>query len=106
TAPTATTVSANPATTNTATAVQLTATTIAPNNTIGVGPTGMMTFSANGSAIGTVAVVPTASSSVSNGPYSAPSATATLSHTFASTGNYMVTAAYSGDSNYVSSTSG
>jgi subtilase family serine protease len=61
----------------------------------GVGPTGTITFTSAGSALGTAPVQGTAASST------APATgTATFAATFATTGLKKVTATYSGDSNY------
>src|SRR5208282_2584110 len=107
-APTTTTVSANPTTTTTITPVQLTAMITTTTGSIGNGPPGMVTFSASViGTLGTATIVPTASSSVSNGPYTTPFGTATLTYPFGTMGNYSVTAAYtSGDLNYMGSSSG
>ncbi len=83
------------------TSVTLTA-TIATQSS-GAGPTGMVQFSVGGTALGSaVAVVPTAAANLnSSSPLTPAFATATLSHTFATSGSVTVTATYtSGDGNY------
>ena len=80
---------------STATAVTLTATLVANGPSA---PTGTITFLANGKAIGTP-------QSVTNlGTTAAPAYGATLSNTFTTAGTYTITATYSGDSYFKSST--
>jgi hypothetical protein len=67
------------------TAVTLTATVNSSGS-----PTGTVTFFANGTAIGT--------------PQTVTNGVATLSYTFATPGNYVITATYSGDSYFTTST--
>jgi hypothetical protein len=70
----------------------------------GLGPTGTVTFYANGTAIGgTLSVVP-----ISGGPTSFASALVNLvsnTKVFPTAGSYTITASYGGDSNYGASTS-
>ena len=88
---------AKPATLTSTTALATSLATATPGAAItltasvfGTNPTGSVSFSANGNALGTEAVV--------NG-------TATLPTSFANTGSYSVTATYEGDSNNTASTS-
>lgn len=88
---------AKPATLTSTTALATSLATATPGAAIaltasvfGTNPTGSVSFSANGNALGTEAVV--------NG-------TATLPTSFANTGSYSVTATYEGDSNNTVSTS-
>ena len=69
---------------------------VAPYTVYGVTPSGTVTFYANGSPLnGTV--------TYSTGGSPVPTLTATLQYTFPASGNYAVTASYSGDANYSSS---
>jgi len=101
-AATTTSVAAAPSTgITTSTSVTLTATIGTQSS--GAGPTGMVTFSIGGTALGSaVAVVPTAAANLnSSSPLIPAFATATLSHTFTTSGSVTVTATYtSGDGNY------
>jgi hypothetical protein len=88
---------AKPAPLTTTTALQTSLATANPGAAItlnasvfGTNPTGSVSFSANGIALGTEAVV---------------DGTAALATSFANTGSYSVTAAYEGDSNNTASTS-
>ncbi len=88
---------AKPAPLTSTTALQTSLATATPGTSItftasvfGTSPTGSVSFSANGNALGTEAVA--------NG-------TAVLATSFADTGSYSVTATYSGDSNNTASTS-
>ena len=95
---TTTGVGAAPATATTSQTVTLTATVVAPTSN-GAGPTGTVTFSANGSAIsGTPTYVSTPLSSTAF-----PTLTATLTTTFSTTGTKSITASYVGDTNYTAS---
>jgi len=68
---------------------------VAPYNTLGAAPSGTVTFSANGSPLsGTVTY------SSAGPPF--PNLGATLTYTFTASGNYTISAAYSGDTNYAS----
>lgn len=103
--PTEASVTASATTTTTVTPVTLTAYVLTESS--GAGPTGTVTFSANGSTIGSaVAVIPTAAAGLNTTLPVAAYATATLAHTFATTGNYTISVSYtSGDLNYSSSIS-
>jgi len=80
-----TTVSPNPATTNQT--VTLTATLTPSSSTLGT-PTGTVTFYSNGVAIQSVTIA---------------SNVGTITTSFPSTGTYAITATYSGDANYITS---
>jgi hypothetical protein len=80
---------------STNTAVTLTATIATGSN--GAGPTGTVTFTAGSTTLGTANVVGVAASST------AASGTATLTHTFATPGTFIISATYSGDTNYSAS---
>ncbi len=68
----------------------------------GVGPTGTVTFSVNGTALTPVAVVPMAA--VNTGAGAPASATATLAKSFTASGTESITATYTtGDGNYTGS---
>lgn len=82
-----TTVSPNPANVNQS--VTLTA-TLTPSSTSAGAATGTVQFSSNGSAI--------------DSPVTISSNVATLTQSFATAGTYSITAVYSGDTNYASST--
>jgi Pro-kumamolisin, activation domain/Bacterial Ig-like domain (group 3) len=100
----ATTVSiaAAPAT-NITTATPVTITAKVNTNSIGAGPTGSIVFKANNTQIGNaVAVVPTAGN-LNTGANAF--STATITHTFLTSGNVAITAVYtSGDTNYSGNT--
>jgi hypothetical protein len=83
---------------------QVTLTANIATQSSGVGPTGMVTFSAGGKSIGTATVTPTNANPNSASPINA-SGTASLNTTFTSSGAQSVTVAYSGDTNYSASTS-
>jgi Pro-kumamolisin, activation domain/Bacterial Ig-like domain (group 3) len=103
-APTTTTVTPLPSTgITTSTSVTLTASVMTQSS--GVGPTGTVTFSVGGTALGAaVPVVPTAASAPNSATPTSAFATATLNHTFTSPGSVTVTATYaSGDGNYTGS---
>lgn len=103
-ATTAASVIASATSTTTVTPVTLTA-SIATQST-GAGPTGTVTFSANGSSIGTASVVPTAAAGLNSTAPVAAFGTATLSHTFATTGTFTISVSYAtGDLNYSNSSS-
>jgi hypothetical protein len=103
-ASTAASVTASATSTGTTTPVTLTA-LIATQST-GAGPTGTVTFTANGSTLGTASVVGTAAVGLNSTAPVAAFGTATLVHTFATTGNYTVSVSYAtGDANYSSSSS-
>jgi subtilase family serine protease len=105
-APTTTSVAASPASgVNTSTVVTLTATVATTSG--GVGPTGTVTFSSNGTSLGSpVNVVPTAASGLNSTAPVPAFATATMTHTFATAGSYTISASYStGDANYSNSAS-
>jgi len=103
------TVMVSPATTATATVpstskvtsgtpLTLTATITSQSNSV-VGPSGTVTFSDGGTQIGSpVSVVPAGASALAFA-----SGTAALTWTFSSTGSHSITAAYSGDTNYATS---
>jgi hypothetical protein len=103
-APTTTAISTSPATVTLGTAVTLTATVATQSS--GVGPTGSVTFSIGGTAVGSaVPVVPTAAAGLNTTSPVNAFATATLSHTFTAAGSVTVTATYTtGDANYAGST--
>jgi hypothetical protein len=68
-------------------------TNVYPYNTLGAPPSGTVTFYANGVPLsGTVAY--------SSGKNPLPTLAATLTYTFTASGNYGITASYSGDTNY------
>src|SRR5437660_1123360 len=97
-ATTATTTVPSPSTVASGTPMTLTA-TISSNSNSTAGPSGTVTFSDGGTQIGSpVSVVP-AAASVSAGA----SGTAALTWTFSSTGSHSITAVYSGDTNYATS---
>ncbi len=87
---------------NTTTPVTLTAKVNTMSS--GAGPTGTIIFKANGTQIGNaVQVVPTAAANLnSSSPLIPAFATATITHTFDTTGAVTITAAYTGDTNYAS----
>ena len=96
TAPTATVsttiaVTATPNPASTSQTVTLTATLTPANTTLGA-PTGTITFYSNGTMIGTTA------STISG-------TTASITTSYATAGTYAITATYSGDNNYITSTS-
>lgn len=70
----------------------------------GAGPTGTIIFKANGTQIGNaVQLVPTAAANLNSpSPLIPAFATATITHTFDTTGAVTITAAYTGDTNYAS----
>lgn len=75
-------------------------------NSGGTPPTGTVTFSINGTKIGTpVTVSPMPAVTTSKGTLQGAQATASYSDSSLTNGTYTVTAAYSGDSNYVASNS-
>lgn len=103
-ATTAASVVASATSTTTVTPVTLTA-SIATQSS-GAGPTGTVTFSANGTSIGTASVVPTAAAGLNTAAPVAAFGTATLSHTFATTGTFTISVSYAtGDLNYSNSSS-
>jgi uncharacterized membrane protein len=103
-ATTAASVTASATSATTVTPVTLTA--LLATQSSGAGPTGTVTFSANGSSIGTASVVPTAAAGLNTTTPVAAFGTATLSHTFATTGTYSISVSYAtGDANYASSSS-
>jgi subtilase family serine protease len=104
-AATAASVLATPASgVTTTTSVTLTATIATASS--GNGPTGSVTFSAGGSTLGTVTVVPTAASGLNTNAPVAAFGTATMTHTFSTAGTYTVSASYTtGDTNYTGSAS-
>jgi hypothetical protein len=103
-ATTAASVTASATSATTVTPVTLTA--LLATQSSGAGPTGTVTFSANGSSIGTASVVPTAAAGLNTAAPVAAFGTATLSHTFATTGTYSISVSYAtGDLNYSSSSS-
>jgi hypothetical protein len=72
---------------------------VVPYNLYGAPPSGTITFYANGSPLsGTVAY--------SSGGVSPPTLSGTLQYTFTASGNYAITASYSGDANYSSTGTG
>ena len=85
-----TSVTPNPVTVNTN--VTLSATLTPTSNTLGA-PTGNVIFYANGTIVGSAVTISTTS------PY-----TASLTTQFSAAGSYAITAVYSGDANYISST--
>ncbi|HEY1924353.1 MAG TPA: Ig-like domain repeat protein, partial [Candidatus Acidoferrum sp.] len=87
---------------NTTTPVTLTAKVNTTSS--GAGPTGTIIFKANGTQIGNaVQVVPTAAANLNSpSPLIPAFATATITHTFDTTGAVTITAAYTGDTNYSS----
>lgn len=87
-------VAASPSTgVTTNTAVTLIATISTGSN--GAGPSGTVTFSAGSTTLGTANVA-----GVAGGSTTAASGTATLTQTFNTPGTYVISAKYSGDSNY------
>jgi streptogramin lyase len=90
---TRTTISANTGTTCNSTTVSTTAPIVFTSTVVSTGtPTGTITFFANGTQIGNPVTLG------SNGA-------ATLTNTFSTAGTYVVTAKYSGDTNFITSTS-
>jgi streptogramin lyase len=90
---TRTTISANTGTTCNSTTVSTTAPIVFTSTVVSTGtPTGTITFFANGTQIGSPVTIP------ANG-------IATLTNTFTTPGTYVVTAKYSGDTNFTTSTS-
>ena len=103
-APTAASVTASATSTTTVTPVTLT--TLIATQSSGAGPTGTVTFSVNGSSVGTASVAPTAAAGLNTTAPTAAFGTATLSHTFATAGTYTISVSYAtGDLNYASSSS-
>jgi hypothetical protein len=104
-AQTAASVAASPTTgVNTTTAVTLTA--LVATQSGGNGPTGTVTFSANGNTIGTAPVTPTNASGLNSASPVAAFGIATLTHTFANAATYTVSVSYAtGDANYSASSS-
>jgi uncharacterized membrane protein len=103
-ATTAASVTASATSATTVTPVTLTA--LIATQSSGAGPTGTVTFSANGSSIGTANAVPTAAAGLNTTTPVAAFSTATLSHTFATTGTYSISVSYAtGDLNYSNSSS-
>jgi uncharacterized membrane protein len=103
-ATTAASVVASATSTTTVTPVTLTA-SIATQSS-GAGPTGTVTFSANGTSIGTASVVPTAAAGLNTAAPVAAFGTATLPHTFSTTGTFAISVSYAtGDLNYSNSSS-
>ena len=90
-----------PTTATTGTNVTLTATVA--TQSLGFGPSGTVTFLNNGSAIGSPVAVTGTAFSYATGTFA--SATASLITSFSSSGTESITATYSGDANYVTSTS-
>lgn len=104
-AATASTVSAAP-TSGVTTTTAVTLTVSIATTSSGAGPTGTVTFSANGASLGTANVVPTAASGPNASLPFPASGTATLMHTFATAGTYTVSASYTtGNANYANSSS-
>ncbi|MGB2643711.1 MAG: Ig-like domain repeat protein [Candidatus Acidiferrum sp.] len=103
TAATASVVTASSNSTNTNTAVTLTATIETQSS--GLGPTGTVTFAANGTTIGTASSVGTAAAGLNTTSPVAAFGTATLPHTFSTAGTYTIAASYAGDANYATSSS-
>jgi hypothetical protein len=97
-AATATTLVANPAAANTGQTVTLTATVV--TQSIGVGPSGTITFSTCGTPPCTAVLVPT-SSNPNAGTFA--SSTASLPTIFTAPGTKTITATYAGDANYTGS---
>jgi uncharacterized membrane protein len=97
-AATAATLVASPATANTGQTVTLTATVV--TQSIGVGPSGTITFSTCGTPPCTAVLVPT-SSNPNTGTFA--SATASLPTIFTTPGTKTITATYAGDTNYTGS---
>jgi subtilase family serine protease len=103
-ATTAASVTASATSTNIATPVTLTA--LIATQSSGSGPTGTVTFTANGSTLGTANVVGTAGAGLNTTAPVAAFGTATLLHTFPTAGTYTVSISYAtGDTNYSSSSS-
>ncbi|MGB6833957.1 MAG: Ig-like domain repeat protein [Candidatus Acidiferrum sp.] len=103
-APTSAGVVPSATTTTTVTPVTLTAGVFTQSS--GAGPTGTVTFLANGTSIGTASVVPTAAVGLNTTSPVLAFGTATLSHTFATTGTFTLSVSYAtGDLNYANSTS-
>jgi pro-kumamolisin-like protein/Big-like domain-containing protein len=103
-APTGASVTASATSTTTVTPVTLTA--LIATQSGGAGPTGTVTFLANGSSIGTASVVPTAAAGLNTTAPVAAFSTATLAHTFAAAGTYAISVSYAtSDLNYASSSS-
>jgi uncharacterized membrane protein len=104
--PAATAASVTASATSTTTVTPVTLTALIATQSSGAGPTGIVTFSANGSSIGTASVVPTAAAGLNTTAPVAAFSTATLSHTFSATGTYTISVSYAtGDLNYANSAS-
>jgi uncharacterized membrane protein len=104
--PAATAASVTASATSATTTTPVTLTALIATQSSGAGPTGTVTFSANGSSIGTASVVPTAAAGLNSTAPVAAFGTATLPHTFATTGTYAISASYAtGDLNYANSSS-
>ncbi len=108
--PAATIVSANTLTPTTTTNVTLTATIYTSSS--GLGPTGSVTFTASGpggtTTLGTISgsnLISTAASGLNTNAPIPAYATANLKYTFATAGTYTISATYSGDVNYTTSSS-
>jgi hypothetical protein len=68
---------------------------------VGVGPTGTVTFSAGGTTLGTATIVPANASAQNAANFTAASGTATLTKSFSTAGVQSITATYTaGDANY------
>lgn len=104
-APTAASITGSTTSTTTVTPVTLTA--LISTQSSGAGPTGMVTFSANGSSLGpAISVVPTAATGLNTTAPVAAFSTAMLSHTFSTPGTYTISVSYAtGDLNYANSSS-
>jgi hypothetical protein len=103
-APTVASVTAGATSSTTVTPVMLTA--FIATQSSGAGPTGTVTFSANGSSVGTASVAPTAAAGLNTAAPTVAFSTATLSHTFATAGTYTISVSFApGDLNYASSSS-
>jgi hypothetical protein len=97
-APTTAAVLANPTTVATGATVMLSA-TVSTNSVSTTGPGGTVTFSSNGTAIGSPVTVTTSGAAQPN----FAGATATLSTSFGTAGTKSITATYNGDTNYAAS---
>jgi len=101
TAATTVSVTSAPAT-NITTATPVTITAKVNTQSFGAGPTGSVVFSANNTPIGNAVAVVSTPANLNAGTNAF--ATASISHTFSTSGNVAITAAYTtGDSNYSSS---
>jgi subtilase family serine protease len=105
--PAPTTASVTGSTTSATTVTPVTLTALISTQSSGAGPTGMVTFYANGTSLGpATSVVPTAATGLNTTAPVAAFGTASFLNTFSTPGTYAISVSYAtGDLNYASSSS-